>query len=420
MDAKERRRVELAEYKFGLIAPAVNGTYPDASMAEYFRRVSAETVAMPDGTVARLKASTLASWRRTYLRHGFEGLMPKVRSDLGASRRIDADLGADVQAMRAEHPGISAKMVHERLVEEGYVAAGELSVATVQRWFKNNPMPEGDGAPAKDRRAFEAARVNGIWQADTLHGPHVGKPPRRAYLQAIIDDRSRKVVAARFVAHDDAASFLGTLRAAVASHGIPERLLVDNGGPYKNGQLSLICGGLGIVLVHAAVRDGAAKGKVERLNRTIRMRFLSVLPDEARASLDALNAALARWVAAYNATVHSSTKAAPNEAFAAEADRLRFLDGGEAALDEAFRNRVTRKVANDATVRVDHVLYDVPMGLVGERVELRWTPGREGDVWLAMPDGSRRRLAPTDKAANAEAPRVRPYSIDWGAGEGAE
>jgi putative transposase len=416
VDAKEKRRVELAEYKFGLIAPAVNGTYPDPSMAEYFRRVCAEPVGLPDGTVARLKPSTLASWRRRYLKLGFEGLMPKGRSDLGTSRRIDADLGADIQAMRAESPRISAKMVHERLVEEGHVAAGELSVATVQRWFRNNPLPEGE-APAKDRRAFESARVNGIWQADTLYGPHVGTPPRRAYLQAIIDDKSRKVVSARFVERDDAASFQGTLRAAVASHGVPERLFVDNGGPYRNGQLSLICGELGIVLLHAAVRDGAAKGKIERFNRTLRMRFLSVLPEGARASMGALNAALAAWVAAYNATVHSSTRQAPNEAFAAEADRLRWLEGGEGALDEAFRNRVTRKVAPDATVRVDHVLYDAPMGLVGERVELRWTPGREGDVWIVMPDGSRRRLAPTDKAANAEAPRVRPYSIDWGAGE---
>ena len=418
MDAKEKRRVELAEYKFGLIAPAVNGTYPDASMAEYFRRVSAEPVGLPDGTLVRLKPSTLASWRRRYLELGFEGLMPKARSDLGTSRRIDADLAADIRAMRAESPAISAKMVHERLVGEGYVAAGELSVATVQRWFRNNPLPEGEEAAAKDRRAFEAARVNGIWQADTLYGPHVGTPPRRAYLQAIIDDRSRKVVSARFVARDDAASFQGTLRAAVASHGVPERLLVDNGGPYRNAQLSLICGGLGIALVHAAVRDGAAKGKVERLNRTVRMRFLSVLPDEARESMAALNSALAKWVAAYNATPHSSTREAPAEAFAAEADRLRYVASDD-ELDEAFRNRVTRKVANDATVRVDHVLYDAPMGLVGERVEIRWTPGREGDVWLVAPDGSRRRLAPTDKAANAEAGRVRgPYSIDWGAGEG--
>ncbi len=97
----------------------------------------------------------------------------------------------------------------------------------MQRWFRNNPLPDGEGSPAKDRRAFEAARVNGIWQADTLHGPYVGTPARRAYLQAVIDDKSRKVVAARFVARDDAPAFQGTLRAAVASHGIPEKLFVD-------------------------------------------------------------------------------------------------------------------------------------------------------------------------------------------------
>ena len=421
MDADEKKRIELAEYKFGLIAPAVNGTFPDASMAEYFRRVSAETVALPDGTVARLKPSTLASWRRRYLERGFEGLIPKQRSDLGTSRRIDADLGADIQAIRAEHPKMGAVMLLEKLVADGYVAEGELSAATVQRWFKRNPAPSGGGAAAKDRRAFESARVNGIWQADTLFGPHVGKPASRAYLQAIIDDKSRKVVAARFVGRDNAASFQGTLRAAVASHGIPEKLFVDNGGPYRNEQLSLICGGLGIVLCHAAVRDGAAKGKIERFNRTCRMRLLSALPAGATESLESLNAALARWVAAYNAAVHSSTKSSPNEAFAAEADRLRFVEGGEAALDEAFRNRIARKVANDATVRVDHVLYDAPMGMVGEKVEIRWTPGRADDVWIAMPDGTRRRLAPTDKQANADSRRARPaYSIDYGATEGGE
>lgn len=420
MDADERKRIELAEYKFGLIAPAVNGTYPDASMAEYFRRVAAEPLGLPDGTVVRLKPSTLGSWRRRYLERGFEGLIPKQRSDLGTSRRIDADLGADIQAMRAEHPKMGAAMLHERLVAEGYVAEGELSVATVQRFFKRNPAPAGDEA-RKDRRAFESARVNGIWQADTLYGPHVGNPPRRAYLQAVVDDKSRKVVAARFVGRDDGASFQGTLRAAVASHGIPEKLFVDNGGPYKNEQLSLICGGLGVVLCHAAVRDGAAKGKIERFNRTLRMRFLSALPASATESLEALNAALAKWVAAYNAAVHSSTKSSPNEAFAAEADRLRFVEGGEEALDEAFRNRITRKVANDATVRIDHVLYDAPMGMIGEKVELRWTPGRTDDVWMAMPDGTRRRLAPTDKQANSESGRVKPaYSIDFGAVEGGE
>lgn len=401
-------------------SPCGERNLPGPSMAAYFRRVAAEPVGLPDGTMARLKPSTLGSWRRRYLERGFEGLVPKQRSDLGTSRRIDADLGADIQAIRAEHPKMGAAMLLERLVAEGYVAEGELSAATMQRWFKRNPAPACDAAQ-KDRRTFESARVNGIWQADTLYGPHVGRPARRAYLQAIIDDKSRKVVSARFVDRDDGASFQGTLRAAVASHGIPEKLFVDNGGPYKNEQLSLICGGLGIALCHAAVRDGAAKGKIERFNRTLRMRFLSALPASAAGSLGSLNAALAKWVAAYNASVHSSTKSSPNELFAAEADRLRFVDGGEEALDEAFRNRIVRKVANDATVRVDHVLYDAPMGMIGEKVGLRWTPGRVDDVWIAMPDGTRRRLAPTDKQANSEAGRAKPaYSIDFGCAEGGE
>jgi len=418
MDLDDKAGIALAEFKLGLIAPTVNGTCPDPMMADYFRRVAAEPLELPDGSRVRVKPSTIAGWRRRYLELGFEGLVPKKRSDLGTSRRIDSDLAADIQAMRAERPGISATMVLEALIEGGYVADGEMSAATVQRFFKRNPAPQAS-AQAKDRRAFESSRVNGIWQADTLYGPYVGAPARRAYLQAILDDKSRKVVAARFVDRDCAATFQGTLRMAVASHGVPEKLFVDNGGPYRNEQLSLICGGMGIVLCHAAVRDGAAKGKIERWNRTVRMRFLSALPERAKGGLGELNAALAKWVASYNGTVHSSTKAAPSEAFAAEADRLRWVEGGDAALDEAFRNRVVRKVANDATVRVDHVLYDVPMGLIGEKVELRYTPGRTDDVWVHAPGAAPSRIVPTDKAANADAPRVRPaYTIDFTVGGG--
>ncbi len=419
MNADDKAGIAMAEFKLGLIAPVLNGTFTDPTMAAYFRRVSSGPIELPDGSMVRLKPATVAGWRRRYLADGFEGLMPKRRSDLGRSRRIDADLAADVQRLRAESPGISAAMMLERLVEGGYVADGEMSVATMQRFFRRNPSPSPEAA-AKDRRAFESARVNGIWQADTLYGPYVGKPASRAYLQAIIDDKSRKIVAARFVGRDCAATFQGTLRMAVASHGVPEKLFVDNGGPYRNDQLSMICGGLGIVLCHAAVRDGAAKGKIERWNRTVRMRFLSTLPEQAAAGLDELNAQLAKWVASYNSSAHSSTGSAPSEAFAAEADRLRWVDGGARALDEAFRNRITRKVANDSTVRVDHVLYDAPMGLIGEKVELRFTPGRPDDVWLHAEGAEPVRIAPTDKAANADARRVRPaYSIDFAA-EGGE
>ena len=50
-------------------------------------------------------------------------------------------------------------------------------------------------------------------------------------------------------------------------------------------------------------------------------------------------------------------------------------------------------------------------------MELRYTPGDPSDVWVVGPDGSRTRVSPTDKAANAEAGRVRlPWSVDYSRG----
>ena len=127
----DKTAIAMAEYKMGLIAPTVNGTFPDASMAAYFRRVASEPLEMPDGSKIRVKAATLGTWRRLYLKGGFEALMPKGRSDLGRSRRIGHDLAIDIQAMRAEHPKMGAQLALDTLVAEGYVTAGELSVATM-------------------------------------------------------------------------------------------------------------------------------------------------------------------------------------------------------------------------------------------------------------------------------------------------
>ncbi len=414
MNQEDRTGIEYAQFKLGIISPALNKTYTEPSMAAYFRRIASNPVGLPDGTTALLNPSTIASWRLAYLKEGFEGLMPKKRSDRNQSRRIDADLALDIQRLRMEKPNINATMMLAQLIEQGYITQGEISVSTMQRFFRRTPVPVPTANAQKDRRAFESARVNGIWQADTLYGPYVGTPAKRAYMQAIIDDKSRKIVAARFVDKDNAATFQETLYMAVSSHGIPEKLFVDNGGPYKNGQLSLICGGLGIVLLHAGVRDGAAKGKIERWNRTLRMRFLSDLPAGACDSIDALNAAFAKWVLAYNQHVHSSTKMAPAEAWAAESENVRWAPGGQDGLKEAFRNRITRKVANDATVVVDHIRYDVPMGYVGEKVDIRFTPGRSDDTWFCLEGSAPVRIVPTDKAANADTPRRKAvYSIDF-------
>ena len=79
----------------------------------------------------------------------------------------------------------------------------------------------------------------------------------------IIDDHSRMLVGGELFYSDNAENFQKVFHDAVAKFCIPQKLYVDNGGPYANAQLSLICGSLGTVLLHTKIRDGASKAYVK-------------------------------------------------------------------------------------------------------------------------------------------------------------
>ena len=110
MDQEQKRRLSVAEDKFGLIAPVVNGSFPDGSKTAYFERIAANPVKLSDGRLINVKASTLATWERTYRAHGFEGLMPRGRSDLGKPRKIDEELAAIIRAKKEARPRMNATM----------------------------------------------------------------------------------------------------------------------------------------------------------------------------------------------------------------------------------------------------------------------------------------------------------------------
>ncbi len=78
----------------------------------------------------------------------------------------------------------------------------------------------------------------------------------------VIDDHSRFLVGGGLFYSDNAYNFQKVLKDAVAAHGIPAKLYVDNGCSYSNEQLSLICGSIGTVLLHTKIRDGASKAKI--------------------------------------------------------------------------------------------------------------------------------------------------------------
>jgi transposase InsO family protein len=406
---------ELAMFRFGLIAPVINGTFTEATKTAYYRKVASEALTLPDGRKASFAPSTLAGWEKLYRTEGFDALISHQRSDRGYSRKLGHDAQDAIIALRKEFPKINATMVYERLIETGVINKKDVSLSTIQRFIRFKVgKPDGSGQ-AKDRKAFEAERVCGIWQADTLYGPYVkdasGKSAR-AYLISIIDDKSRLIVGSRFFFADSAINFQKVFKDAVLRFGIPEKLFVDNGGPYKNSQLSGISGRLGTVLIHAQPGDGAAKGKIERVNRSIRTRMLSVLTPEQTSSLDTLNDALVTWVMKYNTTIHSSIGSTPMDAYRAGQSAVRIPVDAE-WVQACFLNQVSRKVKNDATISIDNVSYDVPMIFIGTSVDVFYSPDDMASAHIRFEEDIYP-IRPTDKVANSKTRRsTSPYTLDY-------
>ncbi len=91
---------------------------------------------------------------------------------------------------------------------------------------------------------------------------------------------------------------------------------------------------MGCILRHTAVRDAAAKGKIERFFRRVRDQFL--IRNLDLSSIESLNKQFSAWVEGeYNATVHSTLGMKPIDRFGVDLSRIRFLTPSEDT-DELF------------------------------------------------------------------------------------
>lgn len=407
---------EMALFRFSLIAPVIQDTHSDLSASAYFRRVTGSPLRRPDGTEFQYTHKTLEKWAALYKSGGLDALAPATRSDKGCVRGLSGDCISEIYHIKEKFPKLSATQIHLRLLQMGLIEE-PISVRTVQRFIKNNGLKKG-GAPGapKDRKAFEEEFFGGMWMADSCYFPYIreGGQSRRTYLMAIVDDHARIVVGARLVYDDDAYNFQKVLKSAIATYGIPKKLYVDSGGPYKNTQLKYICAEVGIVLIHAPVRDGAAKGKIERTFGTFKSRWLHGLDTGVLTSLAEFNRELDAYVRAHNTTLNSSTGATPMDRFLATRGHAPPPRSAE-WLDNCFMNRVTCKVRSDSSLTFLKHQFDAPMQFIGQNVEVRFLPDRLEDAFI-FDAGIRYPLKLTDKVANGKTKREKWPTIDYSMG----
>jgi putative transposase len=245
-----------------------------------------------------------------------------------------------------------------------------------------------------------------MWQADTLYGPYVQIEgvAVQTRLIAFLDDASRVCCHGQFFPAENVDTLIEALRAAFYKRGVPQSLYVDNGSIYTSKEIIQICARVGCLLAHTPVRDGAAKGKIERFFRTTRDQFLSRQLDLS--GLEPLNRQFTHWVEEqYNAQIHSVLGMSPLDRFALDRNRVRFLPPNEAN-DELFFVEEDRHVRADNTFSFQAIRFEAPRHLPDRTIQVRFerkTPTRRVVVYYK---GERMGEArPLDAIANDRPPR---------------
>jgi putative transposase len=318
---------------------------------------------------------TIQTWYSRYKKDGITTMKPKPRSDRGAMRKVEPELLQEAidQVLPHFHGPLNIASIYRACIEKNLLQRERVAPNTfrrhVARYELLKPNAESEN---KARLAFSKAHANDLWQADTMVGPYVTHHGKKvqAKLIAFIDDASRVCCHGQFYVAENTETLLGAFRSALYKRGVPEALYVDNGSIYASKEIGQVCGRLGCVLCHTPVRDGAAKGKVERFFRTVRMSFLTRALDLT--TVDTLNKAFFRWVEdEYNSKEHSAIGMRPIDRFGLDLKRVRYLPPSEVN-DELFFVEESRKVLADNTFSLRAVRFEAPRDLRGCEIQVRF------------------------------------------------
>jgi putative transposase len=345
---------------------------------ERIHNVAAMTFLDEEGNSRQFTWRTIQTWFYRYKNHGITGMTNQPRKDKGQARKVTPEelLEAITAAKPHFHHQRHNKMALYRFcVENGLLQPDRIAQTTFYRFIRAYELLAPETNDNKKRLAFSMKFANQLWQADTMFGPYVDTgvtlgSRKQAKLIAFIDDASRVLCHGEFFFEENVDTLVQAIRAAFYKRGVPEQLLVDNGSIYCSQEITLICARVGCILRHTAVRDAAAKGKIERFFRRVRDQFLVKKLDLS--SLETLNRQFTHWVEnAYNAAEHDAIGMKPIDRFGIDLARVRFLSPSEHN-DELFYAEATRKVKKDNTFSFAARRYETPVDLRDKEIELRY------------------------------------------------
>jgi putative transposase len=407
----------VAIFRAQVIGPlACRSDWTHGELADALRALAAQPFRPPASDRTRCYApSTLERWLYAWRRSGLDGLRPRRRCDRGHGRVLTNEQRDLLLAIRRDHPQVATTVVLRTLVASGRLAAGTISDTTLRRLYAEHGLDRKtvrrrDLGHPTERRRWQAARAHQLWHADVMHGPALDVGGRSVPLRihAILDDRTRSVIAIQACTTERESEMLALLIRGLRRHGSPETLYLDNGPTYVGETLRTACARLGISLVHAKPYDPQARGKMERLWRTLREQCVSLMGPMP--SLHDVQVRMLAWLDQhYQLAPHAGLLGrSPQEVLDAELASVSRAAPNEALLREALTVRQTRRLRSDGTLEVAGRDFELEQSfLAGHKVVVARSLVDPTEAPWVEHDDQRLVLKAVDPVANGRRKRTR-------------
>lgn len=394
LDARQQRQAEILTR---LAAGALQAT------------AAAELLGVSERHVRRLRARFAREGMPTVV-HGLRGRPPVNRTDPAVVARVVALAGPG-----GPYAGFNACHLRDLLAEREDIHLGRSTLDRLLRQHHLRPPRRPQRREHRRRRARSRA-AGMLLQVDA--SPHdwlEGRGPRLALLAAV-DDACGTLLHAEFRPSEDQAGYLLMFREIALRHGLPMAVYHDRhtilrspkeptledelAGRPPMSQVQRLLAELGIESI--AARSPQAKGRIERLWRTLQDRLLRELRLAGVATPEAANALLPGFVARFNARFGQQP---------ADPDSAWVPIGAALDLDYHFAARHPRTVRRDHTIAWAGRAYQIcptaaDRPLVGRAINVHALP--QGG--LRLYDGARPLTFHPVAASPAEISRPPPPS----------
>ncbi|MGC8561349.1 MAG: DDE-type integrase/transposase/recombinase [Phycisphaerae bacterium] len=358
-----------------LLHPVLFDEVEPGQVQAYLKEISETETVFPGGRTGKPSLSTLRRKLKRYRKGGFGALARKLRKDRGHARAVPSEVIETAIELKKEQPRRSHAAINRFLKD---IHGDMLCRSTLYRHLKDAGATrlKLGVVRQKVRKRWTRDHTHDLWVGDFEEGPYVlvGAEVLPTYLCAFIDCFSRYVVEARYYLRQSLDILIDSLLRALAKHGAPSELYVDNAKVYHSDGLKAACYRLNIRLRYRPAKDPSPGGLIERFFGTAQDQFEAEVRAQDAMSLDDLNRALSAWLCVgYHQSIHSESGQAPKDRYDAGLTVIRSVEMDQVLA--SFMRKVTRVVHKDfSDISLDKRLYRVDPKLRGDKVWVHYDP----------------------------------------------